>query len=417
MLAIGISRRNQIRAVLLFGIAVGLIALLYLLTISNVDTGAAFRAYHYAASASLAGEPFYGISAPGYDSTFIYPPVTILFFYPFALIENWRLSFALMTFLNIVLAIGIAKNVIWFIEIIGESPPRADRILIVVYSVFSVLTIQVYLQGQINSFLALAVIYGFVRLYQDDEHSAGILFALAALFKYFPALFGIYLIKRRAYRGIAAAILTGTGFLGLGYLLFGHGVYKNYLQNVLSSRYIFADGLSPTVNLVTFWRPLSYLLPEAGPPIYLLVSAGIMAPILIYVYLRSTTAVGELIAILVTSIMIIVVLPSKLPYLVMLHFPLVPLLYLVEDRTVHQTLLVGSVVVCLAFNLEHVRAVAQIVITSEPIRAAILRGVEPLFTVATPPLYGLVILLVACLRYAYCVGGDSEGCVSKRLNR
>jgi len=396
-----LTRKQRVRAVLLYGIVVGIVALLYLLTVSNVDVGAAFRAYHYAASASLAGEPFYGISAPGFDSTFIYPPVTILFFYPFALIENWRLSFAVMTILNIVLSVGIARYLIWFIEAKGMELPTEDRALIVAYGLLSILTVQVYLQGQVNVFLALAIIYGFVRLDRGDDQSAGFLFALAATFKYFPALFGLYLLKRRAYRAVGTAILTGCSLLAFGYLVFGQTVYENYLHNVLSSRYIFSSGLSPTVNLVTLWRPLSYAFPQGEPVVYLLISAVLVAPVLVYVYTRATTEREELFAILATVIAVIVVLPSKFPYLVILHFPLVPLLYLVDDHVVHRILLAGTFVVSLVFNLEHIRAVLGILVPSEQLRSLLLAVVEPLLTVATPPLYGLAILLFACVVYTY----------------
>jgi hypothetical protein len=109
---------------------------------------------------------------------------------------------------------------------------------------------------------------------------------------------------------------------------------------------------------------------------------------------RSSAPVERLVAIFATMAAIVVGFPSLLLYVVYLLFPLVPLLYLLERGTGRRLFVVGAFVANFAVTLGNVEAL----LVGTPAEG-LLAGLEPALTLATPPLYGIVLMLVGCVVY------------------
>lgn len=71
--------------------------------------------YYYAARASLAGTNFYAASPPVHPA-YGYPPVTILVFYPFALVGDWLSEFVLYTAVELAFGAGSALLIVRYVE-------------------------------------------------------------------------------------------------------------------------------------------------------------------------------------------------------------------------------------------------------------------------------------------------------------
>ena len=112
-------------------------------------------------------------------------------------------------------------------------------------------------------------------------------FGLAALLKVFPALLGVWLLRKRAFRAVGAAVATGGGCLLLGVALFGVGSHQTWFFDTVLlrlNREVFAGGLSPTHPFFTVRRPLSVLFPSLDPTLFTLGAFCLLAPIVAYCY-------------------------------------------------------------------------------------------------------------------------------------
>ena len=102
-----LTRRRRIpRIALLLSILAGIAILLYFIFISNIQAGD-FQRYYYAAKQAQAGEPFvkpYNIPQTELEMHYVYPPITVFFFYPFTLFPTWQLAFAAHVVLSVVCA-------------------------------------------------------------------------------------------------------------------------------------------------------------------------------------------------------------------------------------------------------------------------------------------------------------------------
>lgn len=389
------------RFVLASGILLGIIGLVATAVRHPTRVGMDFQVYYFAAESLLAGGDFYAASPPAHPTYgYVYPPVTLPVFVPFALFDSWQAGFVAFTLLNVVAALGAAALLVRWVEAYRSgSLPWLDRGLIGGFTVVSLHSASTLLYGETNFFLLLALVAGFWWL-DGNEANAGIAFALPAVVKLFPAAVGVWLLHRRAWRAIAAATATGVGLLSLGVATFGVETNLTYFRVAVVPRLsseAFAGGLPAGATLLTLRRPISVLLPGLDASLYGPLAFLLLAPVVWYCYRRASrisSPVSRLLAIFATMATIVVGFPSLLLYFVYLLFPMVPLLYLLERGSPRKLFVAGAFVANFAVTLKNVR----VVLAGTP-AADVLPILDPVLTLATPPLYGTVVMLGACVLY------------------
>jgi len=399
------------RIVLASGLLLGIIGLVVTAARHPEMVGMDFQVYYFAAEALLSGGEVYAASPPAHPTYgYVYPPVTLPVFVPFALLGGWQAGFAAFTVFNAAAALGVGTLLVRWVEAYRPRPlPWLDRGLVGGFTLLSLHSVPTLLYGETNFFLLLALVAGFRWLDGEAgeggdgagdghrESASGVAFALPAVVKLFPAAVGVWLLHRRAWRAIAAATATGVGLFALGVSVFGVKPHLTYLRVAVVPRLSsadFAGGLAPGATLLTLRRPLSVLLPALDASLYGPLAFLLLAPVVRYCYRRASGPVSRLVAIFATMAAIVVGFPSLLLYVVYLLFPLVALLYLLERGPARKLFVAGAFVANLAVTLGNVRAT----LAGTP-GAALLPALEPVLTLATPPLYGTAMMLGACVLY------------------
>jgi len=152
---------------------------------------------------------------------------------PHAVLGTELASFALQTLGNLGAAAGITV-------VLKRSLARRDITLtgldrgllagFVLCSSYSAITV---LNGEVTLWLAFAVALGIDALDRNRQRLVGTAFAGAALVKVFPAVLGLWFVRRRAWQGLAAVLVTGLAGLVVGVLVFGLDLTVTYLTDVL----------------------------------------------------------------------------------------------------------------------------------------------------------------------------------------
>lgn len=399
------TRRSE-RLALLVGLLTGFLGVALaaneLLDSPQLD----YHAYYFTGRAVLDGREFVGTAI--HDGTFltvkeyVYPPVTGPVFAPYGLFPRWEVGYVLNIALLAATFYAVGRITIRYIERHGGSLERADRMLILGFTLLSGHTVLGLYRGNIDPIILLLIVGGFLAVERGQETTAGTLWAVAALFKLFPAVLGLWLLYQRAYRAVAAALVTGVGGMAVGVAVFGvdaHVRFFDFLLNERSRQGAFEGGLDPEVTWITLRRPLSQLLALSGNQL-ILVSAALMAPVVAFAYYEAETPLDRTVAFFVTMLVLLITLvPSTLNYVIYLYFPLVALVYLVEDRRTNSLLVAGLVLVSLPLYPQHV----EMLVTATPLPPgavdAILGVVRAVLSYVSIPLVGFLTLLAGCLRY------------------
>ncbi|WP_435317714.1 glycosyltransferase family 87 protein [Haloarchaeobius sp. TZWSO28] len=363
--------------------------------------GVDFAVYRLAAQAALDGGPVYAVApAVAPEFTFLYPPIAVLPFLPFALLSQ-PVGFAVFTGLN--LAAGLALGVlVWrYVEAHGVDLTRVDRLLLAAVCLVSSYRIGSVFYGQVNVYLALSLAVGFVALERDREWLSGTAFAIPAFVKVFPAVVGVWLLRRRAWRGVAAAVVTGIGLHLLGLLVFGPDLVATYLDVVLHERTgieAFRGGLPIDATYMTLRRATSHLFPTAGSGVHAAAAFALLAPPVAFCYRDVSTHSRRLTAAFATVVGLLLFFPSYQVYVVYALFPLLPLLYLFPTtdpfRRPRQLFLAGAALSTAAASAGTLLAWLATVPAVGGGLATVLR---PLFTLASPTTCGLVLAVLACV--------------------
>ena len=403
----GTDPRTGARAVLATGVLLGVAVLVHLATNRPEMLGVNFRVYHAAAQAALAGGDLYTTTPPGLPAyRYLYPPVTVLAFVPYAPL-GWQAGFAVHTLVTVGIGIATALLLVRMVESRGIELARLDRALVVGWVVVGIHAVASVFFGQVNHHLLALLVVGFAALERDErrggewrggETLSGVAFALAALVKLFPALAGVWLLRRRAWRAAGAAVATGLSGLLVGVLAFGVDAHRAYVVEALVPRQkhaAFAGGLDPGATYVTLRRPISHLLPNVDPALYGPLAVALLAPVVGYLYLDVDGPVDRLVAFFATVAAMVLVVPSLLLYVLYLTVALVPLLYLLEGRRARQLFVAGALVACVPF------AGPRVVepLASAPLPEGVLAGLSVLLTFGTPPLWGIGLMLAGCVAY------------------
>jgi len=389
------------RVVLACGILAGLSGVLTTPFVSPEQFMLASDVYYYAAESMLEGGDIYDVAPPdraGYY--YIYPPVVIFAFVPHALTGSPAGAYLLQTALNVCFAAGIAA-VLWrALTRRGVALSRPDAVLLFGFALVSAYSSISLINGQVNIGLGFAIALGLDALDRNRGDLAGVAFALAALVKVFPAVLGLWLLRRRAHRGVVLAVAVGLTGLLAGLLALGPDVTTTYLTDVLTGRYDGFDGApDPTQTRGGAQRQIAALL-GIGPPYVTPAAALSLAPVLGYLYLdvgtgrqRQATALG-------TILVTLLFLPLQRLYMVLFVFPLVVLLYRLPGGRSRTLLLGGTLVSFLRIDFSIVEdALATLPLGG--LEAPLVATVEGLFEVVLPPTLGMWLLLGACVLIHY----------------
>lgn len=395
------------RIVLVFGLATGLLGVVLAI---NDFTGSVtqldYHAYYFTGQAILDGEPFVGAAIK--EGTFltrkeyVYPPITGPVFVLYGLFPSWHWGYVINVGLLLAVFYQVGRVVIRFIEANGVVLARIDRFLILSFCLFSGHSILGLYRGNIDPIILLLLAVGLLAIERGDEYFGGTLWGVAALFKLFPALFGVWLIYRRSYRAIAAATAIGLSFMALGLLIFGLDTHVEFFEFILNERSregAFRGGLDPELQWVTLRRPLSQFLPLSGNQL-IVVSAAIIAPFVYLVYSESDSDLDRIVAFFATMVaLLITVVPSTANYVVYLYFPVLGLIYLTDDVRTRNLFLVGLVLVNIPLYPQHVELVVDALPIATGASDAIVGGARAIMRYSSVLLVGFLVLLAGCIRF------------------
>jgi hypothetical protein len=365
--------------------------------------GVNYRVYHVAAEHALAGEPFYGVSPPdtvdGYR--YLYPPVSVVAFYPFTLVD-WTTGYVLMTLLSVLGGILGTVLTVQYVEKLGCPLGWIDVLLVFALFVFSIHVAATIYFGNINILLGMAFVVGFWALARERDALAGVSFALPALFKLFPALVGVWLLRDRRWRATGVAIATGIAGSLAGVVLFDIDATVHYFTHVLGERGAtdaFVGGYPiDSKYYVTVQRPLSHLIwglwPNAPYAVLPASSVAVCAAILGYFYRDVSTRRRRVIAMFATVVVALVVVPSFRLYAPLLFVPFVALLYSWTGETPDRIVfLAGSLLFAVPTRPKYV------VSATESLPGPFADALTALGTVATVQLYAFALMLAGCAWY------------------
>ncbi|AGN00508.1 hypothetical protein L593_02785 [Salinarchaeum sp. Harcht-Bsk1] len=386
------------------------------------QVGVNYEVYYYAADALLEGQHVYDVSPPGEGEfyEYLYPPITILVFLPTLLVSPTS-GYWLFLGLNGLAAAALTVFAVRYVEDLGRPLGWLDVALVFAFCYgCSQMVTNAYF-GNVNLLLGTGVAAGLYLLEVGDrtprrESIAGACFAVVALFKLFPALLGLYLLRIRAWWATAAAIAVGIGGLLAGELLFavgglfgwetgdgplGFGMTVRWLQEAILPRgdtHLFVGGLPPDAFFyVTIQRPLSHVLYGIVPgtpawlaPVLVAGSFAIGLAVAIAALRRLDTRFDRLVAAFAVASVAILVMPSLQYYVALSFLPIVVLAYLLDGHPFQPLFVVGGIVLAYAVwpagvldRLDDAPAVVQVLL-------------DPIAATTSTQLLGLAIMLLAC---------------------
>ena len=409
-------RRNVTpqRAVLTFGILLGMVALVAsvarLLSGPELD----FHAYYFAGKAVLQGNPFVGYAVK--EGTFltrkeyVYVPVTVLSFLFYGAFPRWEIPYLINAGILVVTFLALSRITTSYIESQGRSLEPIDRWLIRGFFVLSLPSVLGIYRGNVDPIILLMLVVGFLAIERGRGAVGGSLWAIASLFKLFPALLGVWLLHRRAWRAVAGAIVVGCSSLAASVLLFGVDANVEFVEFILEERSrngAFEGGLGVEFMYLSLKRPLSHLLPIAGHALTL-VAFAVLSPLLFLLYRRASTAHDQLLVLFGTLIaLLITIVPSTAGYVVYLLFPLVALAYVTEDWRARRCFVAGLVLINLPVFPRHIHDISTETSLSAGFAGTVLSALEAVLTYGSVTLWGMLLVLAGCLFAVSASGGDS----------
>ncbi|MFP4591126.1 MAG: glycosyltransferase family 87 protein [Halobacteriales archaeon] len=390
--------RSRARLVLAIGALSGIQYTISQALYSPEQFGLASSVYVTAAEAWLSGGDPYAVTPPelpGYH--YIYPPVMLLVFAPYAVLGGETLAYAGQIVANLVVGAAISWVLVRALERRGVEVDRLDWLVIGGFVLASPLGIAQVIQGQTTLWLALALAAGFELIERDRDLLGGAVIALPAVVKVFPAVVGLWLIRRRAYRGVVVAVVVGLGALVLGAVVLGVDLTEQFVGEVLLGRLEDQSGrrqTDPTTSVGGIGRQLHGLFGLSGAWLTL-VALAVATPLLAASYRHIDTDVRRLGAMLATVLLGLMVLPMQPLYFPLIYYPMVLLLYRLRRGWAATFLTVGALLTLVKVTLEPV--VAAVGHAPEPLANIGIGLTEAVFAVALPTDVAMWCLLACCV--------------------
>jgi hypothetical protein len=400
------SKRRAERLTLIFGLLTGVLGVVLAIQEFREGTEIDYQAYYFAGRAVVQGDPFVGwaITDGAFitEKAYVYTPITAPIFSVYGLFPDWRIGYVMNVALLLVVFYLLGRLILQFAEHHGADLDRTDRLLVMGFCLFSGHSVLGVYRGNVDPIMLLMLAVGLLAIERGEEWKGGTLWAAAAHFKLFPAFLGVWLLYRRAYRAIAAAVVTGLGLIALGVVVFGidaHIEFVEFIVNERSREGAFQGGLDPTLQWITLRRPLSQFLDLSGNQLFV-VSTALIAPFVYLVYREADSELDRVVAFFATmAAMLITIVPSTLNYVVYLYFPLLGLLYLTEDPTTKQLFVAGLVLVNLPLYPQHVELIVDALPLTAGIGDAIVTGARAVLTYTSIPLLGFLCIIAGCIRF------------------
>ncbi len=220
-----------------------------------------FGAYSTAVDAAFNGEQIYVPNEDGsYHGSYLYPPVVLLFFYPFATFP----------FQVGAVFLGLTSLVLLWVAVeaaaaqLGYELRLHERLLLLVALYGFQPQLFDFKMGQMGTMLAAVLTFAF---YQHERqrsadsrlsgYASGVLTTLGSSVKLFYATSGAHLLRDR--RRLAGAIGTAAGLLVLSVGAFGVEVHRNYLNVLLWGKGWGGVQHLPHMGRPAYFRPLYVL--------------------------------------------------------------------------------------------------------------------------------------------------------------
>lgn len=390
------GRHRLARVALGLGVVAGLLTVgFYLLLRPNPSN--TFDVFYAAAQHARSGQVVYDTEF----GLYVYTPVSLLFFYPYLLVD-FPTALLVHRVVSLLTALGCGVLVARFLAVRARPAlTRLDRVLVVAFFSLSLYPVTVTVLAGPEILLGAALTVGFLALEADEGDWTGLLWAGAALVKVFPAMWGAYLLRQRAWRATAVALVTGTVATLVGVAVFGLDAYVRYVESTTTNRVrvaSFAGGNSPDNEAVTLVRPLSQAFPTVDPHVWPPVIFVVVLVVGVAALLRvdADELTGRATQLLTVVVGVTFVMPTSQDLdMVLLYGPLVVLLYLEEDVDVRALYAVGTVVYLYNVGREELRAVAGVF--GAGVGETVMVVGEPVLSFASMPLYGLVVIFAGCL--------------------
>jgi len=398
------TRRRDALAVFGSGALLGVVALAHYALNRPGTFGINYRVYHVAIETALAGRDFYAVTPPGSRYHYLYPPVTVLAFLPSALLDSWVPGFVGMTLLSVVASGLTTRLLTGYVDSLGYTVGRAERVVIFSFLLCSAHLAPSLAYGQVNHVLIAALAAGLVWLARGRASRAGVALAIPAYVKVFPALVGLWLLRRRAWRAIATAVGTATALTAAGLFTFGVDTTRTYVTEALIPRRetaAFVGGLDPGRAFVSLRRPLSVLFPTVDPTWYALGAIAILAPVLAVLYWRVETVTDRHVAVHGTLVATVLALPSLLIYYAYTTVTLVVLVYDLPQGRGRRVFLAGALLANVSMSFSALREALRALPLDEGTVQPVLAALLPVFRLGTPVLYGSLLMLLGCVIYRF----------------
>ncbi|WP_123538343.1 glycosyltransferase family 87 protein [Halosimplex salinum] len=396
------TRSRDALAVFATGALLGVVALAHYAVSQPGAFGLNYRVYHVAAEAAATGGDFYAVTPSDSGFHYLYPPATVLAFLPSALAESWIPGYVAITALSMLATAVATRLLAAYVESLGHRVGRVERALLFAFLFASSHSAPSLAYGQVNHLLVAALVAGLVWLARDRQLRAGAALALPAFVKVFPGLVGLWLLRERAWRAIAAAVGTAGALFGVGLLAFGVDTTRTYVTEALLPRReaaAFVGGLAPGRSFVTLRRPLSVLFPSADPIWYAIGAAALLAPVLAALYWRLETVTDRHVAVHGTLVATLLAVSSLLIYYAYVSFSLVVLLYDLPAGRGRRLFVAGALLANLSLAFDTLREALRSAPLEPATRRTVLDLLLPVFRFGTPVLYGSLLTLAGCLVY------------------
>jgi len=413
--------RRAALAVLASAVALGVLTLAHYALNRPGSFGIDYEVYHVAARAARDGADFYAVSPDGSQFRYLYPPVTVFAFFPSTFADSWWPGFLLLTTLSLAASAVAARELCRYVAGLGYDTGRLDAAFVFGFLAVSSHSAPSLAYGQVNHLLVAAFVVGLVRLAEDRDQNrdrnrgqdrdrqsrAGALLALPAFVKLFPGAVGLYLLRRREWRAIAAAVGTAIALTAVGVLTFGVDTYRTYVVDaVLARRDVdaFVGGLSPSQAVVTLRRPLSVAFPGVDPTWYAVGAAALLAPVLAALYWRPDSRTDWHVALHATLVAMLLWFPSLLVYYAYLTPTLVVCCYDLPAGRGRSLFIAGALLANLSVSYRGVSEALRTLPVSAGSADFLRELLRPVMTVGTPVLYGCLLMLAGCVMYRVDVG-------------
>ena len=392
------------RAVLVLGVLAGVGQAVTFARLQPDQVTLATDVYYHAAEAALDGGDPYSVTPPDLPTYyFLYPPVVLGVMLPYGLFDPVTV-YVLQTGANLLTTAAIALLLVRTVKWGGVDLGRLDTALIVAFAFGSTGAVTNLLNGQVNPQLALGIAGGVLLVERGRGALGGVVLAAVATVKLFPTVVGAWLLRRRAWRAVGAAVATGCGLMVLGLVAFGPDLTTAWVTDALareSSVGTFEGGPNPGSNKVTVRRQIAALAPGVPGEWLLPVGAVVLTPVVLAASRVVETLLDRLIALQATLLAMLILVPLEPFYVSLAVFPAVPLLYLMRGRWPRRLYVVGFLLAAVPVTMSSLTVWIDTLSLSPGAADAVTSVAGDAFAFALPPMYGVWLMFGACLLFQH----------------